>query len=104
MAAATVALIVSALAACASTPEQVPALDQARAAVDRLAAEPRAGEVAAQPLSAARGALGRAEGALQAGEPLPVIEHQAYLAQRHAEIGLEMVNEAESIAAVRAAE
>lgn len=100
---AMAAVAVLLLAGCAGTPENVPALAQARAAVERLEAQEKAGSVAAEPLSMAREALSRAEVALDEGEPLPTVEHQAYLARRHAEIGLAMVEEAESMEAVEAA-
>lgn len=92
------------LAACAGTPERVPELEQARSAVSELEQQPMAESAASEPLSQAREALSRAEGLHEQGEPLPLIEHQAYLARRHAEIGLEMVQEAEAIEAIRAAE
>ncbi|HEX7063274.1 MAG TPA: OmpA family protein [Woeseiaceae bacterium] len=102
---ATVAGCLTLLAAgCATTPESVPELDQARATVRQLEAQDAAGSVAAESLSRAREALGRAQAALDAGEPVPVIRHQAYLARRHAEVGLETVNEAKAMEQVRTAE
>ncbi len=91
-------------AGCATTPERVPELDQARATVRQLEAEDAAGTVAAESLSSARQALARAQTAQDEGEPLPVIRHQAYLARRHAEIGLETVGEAKAMEEVRTAE
>lgn len=92
------------LAACASTPERVPEIEQARQAVQELEQQPEAGAVAAESLSRAREALATAESLHNEGEPLPLIQHQAYLAHRHAQIGLEMVNEAKSLEQIRAGE
>lgn len=92
------------LAACATTPERVEELEQARATVQELERQPTAGSVAARPLSRAREALARAEALHEAGEPLAEIQHQAYLADRHARIGMEMVEEAQAMENIRAAE
>lgn len=92
------------LAACATTPERVRELEQARSAVTDLERQPMAESAAAEPLSRAREALSRAESLHEQGEPVPLIEHQAYLARRHAQIGLEMVQEAEALEQIRAAE
>ena len=56
------------LGACATTPENVPELEQARSAVQELERQPGVQEAAAQTLSNARTALERAETALEEGE------------------------------------
>jgi outer membrane protein OmpA-like peptidoglycan-associated protein len=91
-------------AACATTPERVPELDEARAAVESLESQPKAPSTASTQLANARQALQRAEAALEQGEPLEQIEHEAYMARRHAEIGLEMTSEAEAAEALRQGE
>jgi outer membrane protein OmpA-like peptidoglycan-associated protein len=95
---------VLALAACATTPERVDELEQARSAVQTLEREQLAQSVAATPLSRARQALSRADAAHENGEPLPEIRHEAYMARRHAEIGMAMVQEAQALESIKAAE
>jgi outer membrane protein OmpA-like peptidoglycan-associated protein len=83
------------LAACATTaPEGSSALDQARAGVQQLEAEPLAPQVAVRSLEDARDALAAAENAARDHRPVDEVLHLAYLAQRNAEIGEAMVNEA----------
>lgn len=92
------------LAACSSTPERVPELEAARATVERLELEPRARQAASEKLALARDALARAEAALANNEPLEQVRHDAYVARRQAEIGLQLTSEAESRAEVQEAE
>jgi outer membrane protein OmpA-like peptidoglycan-associated protein len=75
------------LAACASAPTHDDRIDQAQAQIDALAHDPLAQQAAARDLEAARARLQDAENALQQHQPLPVVDHLAYLAQRHAEAG-----------------
>jgi outer membrane protein OmpA-like peptidoglycan-associated protein len=82
-----VAVIASALAACATAPRQSAQLDEARTQVQALAQEPLAQQAAADDLRAAQDRLHDAENALQQGEPLSRVDHLAYLAERHAEAG-----------------
>lgn len=92
------------LAACTTTPERIAELEQARSAVQSLESQPKAGTAASEQLADAREALRRAEQALEDGDDLELVEHEAYLARRHAEIGLEIASEAEALEAVRRAE
>lgn len=92
------------LTACTTTPERVDEVEQARSAVQNLERQPMAASVAATPLSKARESLARADTALEGGEPLPEVRHEAYLAQRHAEIGLAMIAEAEALKEIKSAE
>jgi outer membrane protein OmpA-like peptidoglycan-associated protein len=91
-------------AGCTTTPERVAELDQARATVESLEREPKARAAASSQLTNARQALQRAETAFEEGEPLEQIKHDAYMARRHAEVGLAMVSEAESREEIRQAE
>lgn len=96
-----VALLIS---ACTTTPETVPELDQARAAVESLEAQPNVRSAASTKLRDARDALQRAEAALEEGQPIEQVRHDAFMARRHAEIGLELTSEAEAEQALRQAE
>lgn len=89
-------VILLALGACTTTPERVPELDQARSAVQSLQSEPRAREAASIQLTKAQEALQRAEAAMEEGQPIEQIRHEAYMARRNAEIGLELTSEAEA--------
>jgi outer membrane protein OmpA-like peptidoglycan-associated protein len=88
------ALILAALAACATTPRQSAQLDEARAQVQALAQEPFAQQAAADDLRAAQNRLQEADNALQNGKPLATVDHLAYLAERHAEAGAARVQAA----------
>ncbi|HET6628877.1 MAG TPA: OmpA family protein [Woeseiaceae bacterium] len=92
------------LAGCASTPERIDELEQARATVQTLEREPLAQSLAAPQLNKARSALARAETAHEAGEPMPLILHEAYTARVAAEIGLERIAEAEALERIDQAE
>ena len=83
-------------AACTTTPERVAELDEARTTVESLESQPKARSAASSQLANARQALQRAEAAFEEGQPLEQIRHEAYVARRHAEIGLEMTSEAEA--------
>lgn len=84
------------LAACASEPERVAQLDEARTKVGALADEQRVQEVAGRELAAANENLKRAEEAFQKGEPEEQVAHLAYLAGRNADIGQARIDEAEA--------
>lgn len=101
---ATVTSLLLALGACSTTPERVPELDTARATVERLEAQPRAQQAASEKLALARDALARAEAALASNEPLEQVRHDAYLARRQAEIGLQLTSEAEAREGLQEAE
>lgn len=96
--AAIAALAMATLAGsgCSSTPERVADLELARSTVQRLEREPRAEQVAAEKLTRARQAISRADIALENGESLDQVQHEAYIARRQAEIGLQLTAEAES--------
>jgi len=83
-----------ALAGCNSLPDQVGTVEYARTSIANLEREPLAGRVAATELTQARNALASADRAFEQGEELAVIEHQAYIAQRYADISYERVAEA----------
>lgn len=85
-----------AISACTTTPERVAELDEARATVEALQSQPKVRQAASSQLTSAQEALRRADVALENGEPLELVRHEAYLARRHAEIGLEMTSEAEA--------
>lgn len=91
----SIALAVAAAltAACATAPKTSPAVDQARARIDTVAADPLAREAAATALDAAQQDLKRAQQALQDREPPRTVEHYAYLANRNAEVAAELVGE-----------
>lgn len=84
---AGVALMAS---ACSSLPDRVPAVEQAELAISRLRSEPAADNVAGPQLVNAEQALAEAKRLYDKGKKLELINHQAYLAQRHAEIGREL--------------
>jgi outer membrane protein OmpA-like peptidoglycan-associated protein len=83
-----------AAAACSSLPERVEHVERARASIEEVSREPLAGRVASEQLAAARDALAAADEALEERQPLPLIEHRAYVAQRYADISRELVSEA----------
>jgi outer membrane protein OmpA-like peptidoglycan-associated protein len=82
------------LGACATAPERVEQLEQARAEVQALERDPLATQRATCELQAARGTLQRAESALEEGAPREEVVHLAYVAERHAEIGQARLTEA----------
>jgi outer membrane protein OmpA-like peptidoglycan-associated protein len=82
------------LAACATTsPESQSALDQARAAVQRLEAQPQAAQLAGKALQDARDSLAKAEAAQQQHAKPEAVIHLAYLARRNADIGEAIIAE-----------
>ena len=80
--------------ACTTTPERIAELDQARSTVTSLENQPEAQSAASIQLRNAREALARADTAFENGESVDLIKHEAYVARRNAEIGLEMTSEA----------
>jgi outer membrane protein OmpA-like peptidoglycan-associated protein len=74
------------LVACTATPRTTPALEQARAAIARVEAQPRSVSAAGAELDAAREALAAAEAAADARRPADEIDHLAYLAERKANV------------------
>ncbi len=91
------------LAACASTPERIESLEQARTEVQTLSQEPLASEAASRERAAARSSLNAAEQAAEKGN-LEDVEHFAYLATRQAQTGQARVDEAEARRLVTQAE
>jgi len=88
------ASVAAVLGACASIPQRNAELEQARAQVQTLAAEPLAQQAAAHDLDAARASLNQADAALAQHEPPAVVNHLAYMAARHADAGEARVEEA----------
>jgi outer membrane protein OmpA-like peptidoglycan-associated protein len=89
-------LLASALAVicgCSSLPDRVDSLEQARADVRRLEQDQLASEVAATELSSARQAIEQADDAYENKEPLEIVEHKAYVAQRYADISKQRIAE-----------
>jgi outer membrane protein OmpA-like peptidoglycan-associated protein len=87
---ASLALAASAvLSSCATTPPQNGNLNAARASYEQAAADPFVASNAAVELRQAHQELDRADAALRAGEPTPVVDHDAYLAQRRVEVAIE---------------
>jgi outer membrane protein OmpA-like peptidoglycan-associated protein len=87
-------LMVASLLACSGLPEQVDSLEQARTDLRELERTPIATRVAASEIAAARDAIATADRAYEERQPLPFIEHQAYIAQRYADIASERAGEA----------
>jgi outer membrane protein OmpA-like peptidoglycan-associated protein len=79
---------------CATTPMRSDRLDEARAELDRLSADPLAQQAAGKDTEEARDDLQRAEGALQQRKPQEETDHLAYLALRHAQAGEARIAEA----------
>jgi outer membrane protein OmpA-like peptidoglycan-associated protein len=96
--------LAASLAACSTTPERVVELEQARAAVQQLEREPKVQQAASETLGKARAALIRAETALAEGESLALVTHEAYVARRQAEIGMQLTSEAGAVESLREAE
>jgi outer membrane protein OmpA-like peptidoglycan-associated protein len=84
------------LAGCSGLPDRIDSLEQARASIDSVSREPLAGRVAGEELAAGREALASADEAVEEREPLELIEHRAYMAQRYADISRELVEEAQA--------
>ena len=79
---------------CATTPMHSDQLDEARAEVEKVSADPLAQQAAGKDVEEARNELQRAETALQRRNPPLVIDHLAYLALRHAQSGEARIAEA----------
>jgi outer membrane protein OmpA-like peptidoglycan-associated protein len=94
--AAHVALLAISAAGCGGLPDRVESVEQARESIDAVSREPLAGRVATDELEAAREALASADEAYEEREPLQLIEHRAYVAQRYADISREIVSEAQA--------
>lgn len=90
-----VAIAVTAIIAtgCASTPKTIPALETARAELRQAQGDPLAQEAAGIRLNEAEAALAMAEKSATQRKPLPLIEHQSYLAAQHARIAQAQISE-----------
>jgi outer membrane protein OmpA-like peptidoglycan-associated protein len=88
------AAAIAAMSGCASLPDRVEPLEAARAEIRRLEQDPFANEVAARELRAAREALQQADNAYADEQEIELIEHLAYVAQRHADVGEQRIAEA----------
>jgi len=82
------------LSACASAPQRNDQLEQARAEVQTLAANPMAQQAASSDLDQARTSLNQADSAFQQKRPPQQVNQLAYLALRHAQAGEARVAEA----------
>jgi outer membrane protein OmpA-like peptidoglycan-associated protein len=82
------------LAACATAPQRNDQLEQARAQVQALSAEPMAQQAASSDLDQARAGLNQADAAFQQKRPPVQVNQLAYLALRHAQAGEARVSEA----------
>jgi outer membrane protein OmpA-like peptidoglycan-associated protein len=78
---------------CSSLPERVETLEQARALVQSLEQDPLTRDVAADRYENARRALDRAEAKYEENESLDLIEHDAYIALRNAQIAEQHIAE-----------
>jgi len=82
------------LAACASAPQRNDQLEQARAEVQTLTADPLAQQAASSDVEQARASLNQADGAFQQKRPTEEVNQLAYLALRHAQAGEARIGEA----------
>lgn len=92
------------VAGCVSTPEDIPELDRARAAVEAARTTPGATAEATRHVEEARRQLQAADDALAEGESLDTIVHHAYLAERHAQIAQAQTAEAQTRKRIEQAE
>ena len=81
------AVLLALAAGCATTPVHSDRLDEARAEVEKVSADPLAQQAAGKDVEEARKGLQRADAALQQRQPPQDIDHLAYLALRHAQSG-----------------
>jgi outer membrane protein OmpA-like peptidoglycan-associated protein len=88
------AAAIAVICGCSGLPERVEPLEQAREDIRKLEQDPLANEAASSDLAAARDALTQADNAYEDKEDLDVIEHYAYVAQRHADVSEQRIEEA----------
>lgn len=100
---ASVFCVVAILAACASTPETNPMLDDAMAGYKHATADAQVVRSAPVDLQKAQTALQQAEAALRAGEETTTVEHFAYLAKRRTAAAIESAKISAADEAVSAA-
>jgi outer membrane protein OmpA-like peptidoglycan-associated protein len=87
------ATAIAAICGCSSLPDRVDSLEQARTDVRRLEQDQLASQVAATELASARTAIEQADDAYEKKEPLEIVEHKAYVAQRYADISKQRIEE-----------
>jgi outer membrane protein OmpA-like peptidoglycan-associated protein len=85
--------VAAVLSACASAPQRNDQLEQARAEVQTLAADPMAQQAASRDLDQARASLNQADSAFQQKRPPEHVNQLAYLALRHAQAGEARISE-----------
>lgn len=90
---AAIALTAFIAAGCASTPMIIPELETARAELRQAKGDPLAQEAAGIRLNEAEAALAMAETSATQRKPLPLIQHQSYLATQHARIAQAQISE-----------
>lgn len=78
--------IAAGLAGCASTPQEIPALQSAQAAYQQANSQPRIDDVARRAMQQAERNLQRAQSLVDEGADREEVEHYAFLAHRHVEI------------------
>lgn len=88
-----IALTAFIAAGCASTPKTIPELETARAELRQAKGDPLAQEAAGIRLNEAEAALAVAEKSAAQRKPLPLIQHQSYLATQHSRIAQAQVSE-----------
>ncbi|MDO6444072.1 MULTISPECIES: OmpA family protein [unclassified Marinobacter] len=77
------------VAGCSSTPTENAMVDEARASYTKIKDDPDVARSGDRQLRSARDELSRAESLLEDGKDTVLIEHAAYLANRHAQIASE---------------
>lgn len=92
------------MAGCASTPEDNPKVDEARAAYEEIRNDPNVARSGDRQLRDARDQLSRAEALLEDDADIVEIEHAAYLANRYAQIAAEQGRRAELQEEINSAE
>jgi len=84
------------MAGCASYPENIDELETARMEVQAVEKDPMARDEAAVQLRKARDGLQKAEQSFAAKKPVEIVQHEAYIANQHAQIAKQQIAEAEA--------
>ncbi|HEY9120631.1 MAG TPA: OmpA family protein [Marinobacter sp.] len=92
------------IAGCASTPDDIQKLEEARAAYEEIKGDPNVARSGDRELRSAQQQLSRAESLAEEGAEIVKIEHAAYLANRHAQIAAEQGRRAELQQQINSAE
>lgn len=100
----TLGIAATLLGACASTPKSLPSVEEARAAVQQVESAPGAGEYAADEVQAAHEALRHTDELVAKRKPRTEIDHQAYIAKRHAQIAMQQLTTAQAKQVVKEGE